>query len=216
MRAQVAARRHAILRAVITNLPQEPVPMFPLPGAFLFPHQALPLHVFEPRYRQLVEDLLDGPGRFVLATILPGEVEVAGVPPAVLPVAGLGEILRHEKLPDGRYLIWMLGLRRVQLEEVPSTKPYRLVRCHSFVECDVAADRVPGLTAELRAATTARLRHPLPLPAETPPSLLCDLLLQTLPPNPDVLAQAFGEPRIDARARLVLGAAARTPPPDPV
>ncbi|MBL8751832.1 MAG: LON peptidase substrate-binding domain-containing protein [Planctomycetes bacterium] len=196
-----------------TALPQAPVPMFPLPAAFLFPHQALPLHVFEPRYRALVGDLLDGPGRFVLGTILPQAEAAPEAPPHVLPVAGLGEILRHEKLADGRYLIWVLGLCRVRIEEVASAKPYRLVRCHPFVEQDVPADASEGLAVELRAATTARLRHPLPLPEHAPPSLLCDLLLQTLSAPPEVLAHAFGEPSIEQRARYVLGEAERTPPP---
>jgi hypothetical protein len=45
-------------------------PVFPLPGVFLFPGQIMPLHVFEPRYRQMIEDSLDGPGRLVIGTVL--------------------------------------------------------------------------------------------------------------------------------------------------
>ncbi|HEX5054111.1 MAG TPA: LON peptidase substrate-binding domain-containing protein, partial [Planctomycetota bacterium] len=59
------------------QLPNSPVPIFPLPGAFLFPHQVMPLHVFEPRYREMVEDLLDSPGRLVIGTQLEGERETA-------------------------------------------------------------------------------------------------------------------------------------------
>jgi Lon protease-like protein len=59
--------------------------MFPLPGAFLFPHQVLPLHVFEPRYLQLVEDLLDASGRLVVATILADLLaQTLRAPPQVL------------------------------------------------------------------------------------------------------------------------------------
>ena len=76
------------------------VPMFPLPGVFLFPGQVMPLHIFEPRYRQMIEDLLDGPGRLVMATILEEQSGADVEHPDVLPVAGLGEIWRHEKLPD--------------------------------------------------------------------------------------------------------------------
>ncbi|MDO8348875.1 MAG: LON peptidase substrate-binding domain-containing protein, partial [Planctomycetota bacterium] len=117
-----------------TPLPTSPLPIFPLPGLFLFPHQVLPLHIFEPRYRQLVTDLLDGPGRFVIGTVRSGEIETATHAPEVLPVAGLGEIVRHEKLPDGRYRIWVLGLVRVRIAEVPSDRLYRQVRCAPFVE----------------------------------------------------------------------------------
>ncbi|MCA8953312.1 MAG: LON peptidase substrate-binding domain-containing protein, partial [Planctomycetes bacterium] len=109
------------------------MPMFPLPGVFLFPHQVLPLHVFEERYRALVTDLLDTTGRFVVATIRSEASETAANEtadrlPAVLPVAGFGEIVRHEKLPDGRYLIWVVGLARVHIDEVPATTPYRQVQ----------------------------------------------------------------------------------------
>ena len=98
------------------QLPSSPVPLFPLPGVFLFPHQMLPLHVFEPRYRQLVSDLLDGAGRFVIGT--PAALaRASGQTTDILPVAGLGEILRHEKRPDGRFHIWVLGLVRVRIRE---------------------------------------------------------------------------------------------------
>ena len=75
---------------VKAQIPTTSVPLFPLPGVFLFPHQVLPLHVFEERYCELVCDLLDGPGRFVVATILVGETEAFEHTPAVLPVAGYG------------------------------------------------------------------------------------------------------------------------------
>ena len=91
------------------------VPMFPLSGVFLFPQQLMRLQIFEPRYLQMVEHSLDGPGRLVMATVAEG-VEYGpdeSEPPPVLPVAGLGEIARHEKTPDGRYLILVYGMGRV-------------------------------------------------------------------------------------------------------
>jgi Lon protease-like protein len=188
----------------VTALPNAAVPMFPLGRVFLFPHQVLPLHVFEPRYRRMVEDLLDGTGRFVLATIPDGEVETAQRPPAVLPVAGLGEILRHERLPDGRFMIWVLGLARARIAEAPSDRPYRRVTCAEFGETDVGDAERDALVRELRAATTARLREPLALPESAPPSLLTDLLLQTLRAPTHVIATAFAEPSIARRARFVL------------
>ena len=46
------------------------IPMFPLRGVFLLPRQVLPLHVFESRYRQMIDDVLDGQGRLAMGTIL--------------------------------------------------------------------------------------------------------------------------------------------------
>src|SRR5262245_65679446 len=86
------------------------LPVFPLPGVWLFPHVVLPLHIFEPRYRQMVEESLDGPGRIVLATVEPGqEGQLAGAP-LFHPLAGMGVIRHHEKQPDGRFNILLLGL----------------------------------------------------------------------------------------------------------
>lgn len=202
------------------------MPIFPLPGVFLFPHQVLPLHVFEPRYRQLVDDLLDGPGRFVIGTLpsapprpdtaFPFAAPVsatawpAGAPagPAVLPVAGLGEIVRHEKLPDGRYHIWVLGLARARLVEVPSTRLYRQVRCEPFVEVEASDAEAAELARQLHAATAARLHQALPIGPTTPPGVLADLLVQTLRPPLAVLEAFYAEPSVSARARLVLAAAA--------
>lgn len=195
-------------------LPSNPVPMFPLGRVFLFPHQVLPLHVFEPRYRRMVEDLLDGPGRLVIGTIPEGQSETPERQPEVLPVAGLGEILRHERLADGRFMIWVLGLQRACIAEAPSDRPYRRVTCTVFAETDVAEAERDDLVRELRAATSARLQEPLPLPESAPPALLTDLLLQTLRAPAQVIATAFAEPSVARRARYVLAQARHAPPPE--
>lgn len=196
---------------VHVTLPSNPVPVFPLPGVFLYPHQVLPLHVFEPRYRQLIGDLLDGPGRFVIGTVTQGQPQAKNrqqnQPPELLPVAGLGEILRHEKLPDGRYQIWVLGLSRVRIDEVPSDRLYRQVRCEPFVEIDASEDESTELAQQLHAATVARIHQPLPLVDTTPPSVLADLLVQTLGASTTLLERFYTEPSVAARARLVLNEA---------
>lgn len=181
--------------------------MFPLPGVFLFPHQVLPLHIFEQRYRDMVRDLLDGPGRLVIASPQIGEREADGSPPAVVPIGGLGEILRHEKLPDGRYMIWVLGIARVHIQEVESPHLYRQVECLPFMETAVPEPEREDLAHELREAATARLKEPLPLPDSTPPGLLADLLVQTLQAPRAFVERAFVEPDVSARARLALRAA---------
>ncbi len=105
------------------------IPIFPLPDAVLFPHTVLPLHVFEPRYRQMVQDVLGGDRRIAMALLKPGwEREYYGRPP-VYPIAGAGEIIQHEELPDGRFNILLRGTMRIAiLAELPPDKPYRLVR----------------------------------------------------------------------------------------
>lgn len=184
--------------------------MFPLPGAFLFPNQLLPLHVFEPRYRQMIEDLLDGPGRLVLGTIDPAHA-AAPEPVPVLPVAGFGELARHEKTADGRFLIWLVGLQRVCIDEAPSDRLYRRVLVRPFAEVAPSKAEAEELRHRLRAATEERLQKKLPLPATTPTSVLADLLLQATRPPADVVAAIFAEPVVADRARAALAAAERYP-----
>lgn len=195
------------------TVPSGAIPLFPLPGVFLFPHQVLPLHIFEPRYRQMIHDLLDGPGRLVLASPLLGERETEDHVPDIVPVGGLGEILRHEKLPDGRYLIWVLGLARVHVQEVDSDRMYRKVECLPFVEKDVPDEEAVELAQRLRDAASARLKEPLPLPDSTPPGLLADLLMQALQAPRQLVERVYSEPDVEARARLALREASRTEPP---
>ncbi len=187
--------------------------MFPLPRVFLFPHQVLPLHVFEPRYRRMVESLLDSAGRMVIGTIPTGAPpELPHAPPPVLPVAGFGEIARHQRLPDGRFHIWVLGLCRVQIEEVASEQPFRLVQCRPFPEVAAPDDDGPQLADDVRHAMTALLKEPLPLPPNAPLALLVDLLLQALRVPAEVVAAVFAEPAVAARARTVLRLARKSPP----
>ena len=190
------------------------LPLFPL-GTVLFPGMVLPLHIFEPRYRRMVEDLLDGQGRLVIATVPDGAVETPSTPAPVLPVGGYGEILRHQRLPDGRFMLWVLGLCRIALYEAPSDRPYRRAECRRFVEIEAADDEESALRAELRAAADARIaqrEEKLELPEDATAAFLTDLLLQLLQlPSPE-LALAFTEPSIVRRARFALAKARQQPP----
>jgi Lon protease-like protein len=86
------------------------IPLFPLAGAILFPRAQLPLHIFEPRYRDMVRDALAGTGR--IGMIQPsGE----GEPPPLFRAGCVGEIVGAEELDDGRYNIVLHGSARFRL-----------------------------------------------------------------------------------------------------
>jgi len=184
-------------------------PLFPLPKVFLFPGCVMPLHVFEPRYRRMVEDLLDGTGQLVMGTVEHGHAdELAGSPP-VRPVAGLGEICRHERLPDGRYLVWLFGLTRVRIREAASDKPYRRVAVEPLYEIAPPKEREPDLRWRLAAAILARCDASTRLPERIPISCLADLLLQRLGLPQAELEPLFEELDVEQRAERVLAADAR-------
>jgi Lon protease-like protein len=97
------------------------VPLFPLAGAILFPRAHLPLHIFEERYRAMVEDALAGPGR--IAMIQPAD---EAEQPSLFKVGCLGELVGVEELDDGRYNIMLLGSHRFRLiAEADGGTPYR-------------------------------------------------------------------------------------------
>lgn len=136
------------------------VPLFPLPETVLFPNVDLPLHLFEPRYRQMAEDVAEGDARIVVVLLRPGwEEDYYGAPP-VHDIATLGRVVHHEKLEDGRFNIVLRGVERVRLHEpdVPAgDKLYRRRRVSPLPEERLSpglqslqvADRLLALGAEL-------------------------------------------------------------------
>ncbi|MDB2577276.1 LON peptidase substrate-binding domain-containing protein [Planctomycetota bacterium] len=197
--------------------PASVLPMFPLGGVFLLPRQILPLHVFEPRYRQMIDDVLDGQGRLAMGTVLEGqeptddgEEELA---PRILHVSGVGEIARHEKTPDGRYFIWLFGLGRFDVEEVPSDRLYRKVSARRLDEVPLVNGREELLRGELRSALDSRTEEPLVLPEDVPVELLTDALTQKLHLPQNAMEPIFTEVDIEKRARMTLRAHAAFPPP---
>jgi Lon protease-like protein len=102
------------------------IPIFPLPNVVFFPGTVLPLHIFEPRYRRLVNDVLGGDRRFaVFLQRPPDEAPAEGEPPP-FEIGCVGEIVRAEALPDGRFNLLHLGLARIRLHEVVTDVPYRV------------------------------------------------------------------------------------------
>jgi len=103
------------------------VPLFPLPGAVFLPHTLLPLHVFEQRYRDLIEDVHQDDGLLAIPRLKPGwEANYGGNPP-LFRVAGFGKIVRCQVLPDGRSNIVILGLGRIRIEdELATDTAYRI------------------------------------------------------------------------------------------
>lgn len=88
--------------------------LFPLSGVVLFPHAVLPLHIFEPRYRQMMTDaLLSDRMITIVQPALPPINTASG--PALEPIGCLGHIVQYERLDDGRYNLLLAGLKRVRL-----------------------------------------------------------------------------------------------------
>jgi Lon protease-like protein len=170
------------------------LPIFPLPETVLFPHMLLPIHVFEPRYRRMVEDCLAGPRVLAMALLKPGWEGRYYGQPRVYRVVGAGVIVHDERLPDGRFNIGLKGVARVAVEdELATDTPYRVVRGR------LLSDEFPpeGPSALGRELTTLKLCY-LRLTAELPgarddltkfvtkaqdPSLLVDVIASVAIPD---------------------------------
>ncbi|HET8798317.1 MAG TPA: LON peptidase substrate-binding domain-containing protein [Thermoanaerobaculia bacterium] len=104
------------------------LPIFPLPNLVFFPHTRLPLHIFEPRYRQMVKDVLESDQRFGIVLLRPGwEAEYFGAPP-VFSYGTLGTIEQAVPLEDGRFNIVVRGDVRFRILDEVSRVPYRTAR----------------------------------------------------------------------------------------
>lgn len=104
------------------------LPLFPLPNLVFFPSTRLPLHVFEPRYRQMVKDVLEGDQRLGIVLLRPGwESEYFGAP-AVFDHGTLGTVEQAVPLEDGRFNIVVRGDIRFRILEEVSHVPYRTAR----------------------------------------------------------------------------------------
>jgi Lon protease-like protein len=135
------------------HLPQT-VPLFPLPNAVLFPGVPLPLHVFEPRYREMVREVERREERLIGMVLLRGDWrrEYYGAP-SVFPIGCAGRMVSVEPLADGRYNILLHGVREFAIISER--------RDRSFREAEVQWRPGPhdGLPAELRTRMHALMHR---------------------------------------------------------
>ena len=145
------------------------LPLFPLP-LVLFPGAVQPLHIFEPRYRQLLVDCLEGDRRFGIARLADGIAEVE------LPAGTVGcvaEIVDTEALPDGRSNIVVRGAERFALVSIVSSPhPYHVCRAELVEddfeigdELDSRAERVRDVFRRVARAARTLADDPDPVPA---------------------------------------------------
>jgi uncharacterized protein len=125
----------------------------------LFPAQLLSLHVFEPRYRRLVSDVIEHGSNLAVPRLRPGhDTEYYGAPP-VFEICGIGHITEYARLPDGRFNIVVLGLGRVRILEELRSEPYRVAHVQALID----QEETPPMIAEtLRTELLKLVRRTAP------------------------------------------------------
>jgi uncharacterized protein len=102
------------------------IPIFPLPNVVLFPNVFLPLHIFETRYRQMVDAALSGDRIIGMVLLRPGwEGDYEGRPP-IYPIGCAGVITHAERLADGRFNIVLRGMEKFRVESEDTGQLYRI------------------------------------------------------------------------------------------
>jgi Lon protease-like protein len=116
------------------------LPLFPLPNVVLFPNVFLPLHIFEPRYREMMADALGGDRLIGMALLKPGWDHDYEGRPAVYPIGCTGLVTHAERLDDGRYNIVLRGVERFRIVQEDQSRSYRRAVVEPVIEGRGSAD----------------------------------------------------------------------------
>jgi len=194
-----------------TQQPRFRVAVFPLPKLVMFPGTLLPLHIFEPRYRDMLRDCLETDDKLLaVAQLRPGwEPEYNGNP-AMYDVGGVGAIEEHRHNPDGTYDVVIRALARVRLEELPPDARYRRATAtvlHERTAEPVNDDELAAVVS-LASNITSIVRRALPgfalqTTSEDGPGLLSDRLADQFVLDPFARQDLLETLEVGARLRTL-------------
>ncbi len=193
------------------------LPIFPLSGALLLPAAELPLYIFEPRYRAMIKDALEGKG--MIGMVQPVETTANATPDdaRLFQVGCAGEIAHWERAPDGTYKIVLSGMSRFRIaEELDMISGYRRVRADFTdfaddlnqlgkpMEDEPAGDR-RRLDEALDAYLNANgIEVDMGDTIDMPDAMLVNALAMTCPLEPREKQALLEAPTLLARAELMI------------
>ena len=187
--------------------------LFPLPNLVFFPQAMQPLHIFEPRYRQMVNDALEGDRFITLVLPMPGWEKDYADKPALHSIACVGRILADQRLDDGRFNLLLRGLARVRLiKEISSKKLYRSARVELLHDSPITnedcADSWRDLLREKTPAWFAGQDEVVDqfrklFESDLALGTLCDILSFALPLDPEFKQTLLEELNVAARLKML-------------
>ena len=130
--------------------PPQRLPIFPLPNVLLFPNMVLPLHIFEERYKRMVNDCLQG-DRLLGLFLLQRGWEEEGAVPTPYDVGGMGRITRAVRYPNGSLDILLSGLARVHVLRYVQEKPYLIAEIEMWPDEPDDSEGMEALTRRMVA-----------------------------------------------------------------
>ena len=181
------------------------LPLFPLPNVVLFPNVFLPLHIFEPRYREMVADALAGDRMIGMVLLCPGwDHDYEGRPP-VYPIGCSGVLTHNERLPDGRYNLGLRGIERFRIVEEDHARSYRRALVEplgerALSELDLAVIRRQRSRIETMLGPSQSGAGDSRMPASMPDQDLVNALAQYLDLEPLEKQALLEKPCLRSRA----------------
>lgn len=204
----------------VTRLPDDfdgRVRLFPLPQLVLFPHAMQPLHIFEPRYCEMLTESLEGDRLIAMATLKEqGQAKGGAQQSPIAQTVCLGKIISHAQVEEDRHNILLVGTRRGQIiQEIDAGRPFRIA------EIQITEDVYPPVGSEGRSELKKNLlrafQEVIPVSQSVQQNLhelmagelslgpITDIIAYTLPFDTDEKLKLLSDADVDARARRLVG-----------
>ena len=189
--------------------PEDPprcsAPLFPLPSVILVPGCRQLLHVFEPRYQEMVKDALAGEALIGMAVLDPTAPPDRDGVPAVFDLIGLGRIVEHTLLPDGRSFILLQGIGRYRILDEDHSRAYRIATLAAAPSrCD---DPAAAIELAQRLLRRLSVTHSAPLENDDAKAAcrIADQVLSQVPVEAVVRQKLFALLEVNQRLRALHG-----------
>lgn len=188
--------------------------LFPLPNLVLFPNVVQPLHIFEPRYRQMTADAIATDRLFAIVLLQPGWESVYNGRPAIHSVACLGRVIADQQSADGRFNLLLRGMQRIRIRrEIDSEKLYRIAQAELLEEVMPNAGVAASLRDRLASYVVPRFRAKGAAVEQLedlfngslPLGSLCDVLSFALPFPPESKQQLLEILDVEQRVKAMIG-----------
>lgn len=191
------------------------VRLFPLPDLVVFPYAMQPLHIFEPRYRDMLDDALAGDGLIAMATLAPGWQKPSGLQPPIEAHVCICRLVSHAATEEDHHNILIVGMRRARLlSEEENDRTFRTAQVDALVDiypADGAMTR-PRLKRQLLDT----FRQLIPNVAEVQKNLhelmasqmrlgaVTDIIAFTMQFPAAAKIELLSDPDVDSRARRLI------------
>jgi Lon protease-like protein len=189
----------------------EIVPVMPLPGVLLFPHALLPLYIFEPRYREMLEHALNRDRMFAVALLKPQKTRWESSAD-FFPIAGVGLIRACVGRGDGTSNLILQGLERVRFGSFEQEHPFPLATIQQLESDYTSSVETEALSAKVLELYSKFKREGRELPAKVDqylsdlgdPEMLADLVAATFISDPLRKQRILEELSVNQRLRLLI------------